>query len=116
MLNEQLQKQIEREGDGRAEGFETKLLASVAKIEYEIGAETYAELWQASEVSAKERGEIITQLNNRLTNLETALREIQAKAKRGIFPHLPVETMGAQMCIEIDGYITDLFTPKTTPR
>lgn len=49
MLNEQLQAQIEQEGSQRSEGFETKLLASVAKVEYEIGAETYAEKWQASE-------------------------------------------------------------------
>ncbi len=68
----------------------------------------------ASEASVKSRGEIITQLNNRLTNLEAALREVQSKAKRGIFPHLPVETMGAQMCIEIDAYVTDLLTDKTT--
>lgn len=39
--------------------------------------------------------------------LVEALKEVQAKAKRGIFPHLPVETMGAQMCIEIDNYINE---------
>lgn len=48
-LTPELQAQIEQEGNGRAEGFETKLLASVAKTEYEIGAETYAVKWQAAE-------------------------------------------------------------------
>ena len=46
-LTPELQKQIEREADRRAVGFETKLLASVAKTEYEIGAEIYAEKWQS---------------------------------------------------------------------
>ncbi len=34
--------------------------------------------------------------------LVEALRKIKEKADSGIFPHLPVETVGAAMCIEID--------------
>lgn len=89
-LTPELQKLIEREGDGRAEGFETKLLASVAKVEYEIGAEIYAEKWQRAE-RAKER-------------YEKALKEIHTKARKTIFP--------AQACADFDRYITELLTPK----
>lgn len=34
--------------------------------------------------------------------LVEALEKIREKAKSGIFPHLPVEVKGAQMCIEIE--------------
>lgn len=52
-------------------------------------------------------------LKAKVERYENALKDVQAKAKRGIFPHLPVETMGSQMCIEINQYVTDLLTPKT---
>jgi hypothetical protein len=41
--------------------------------------------------------------------LVEALEEIQEQAKRGISPHLPVETMGTKMCIVIDKFITELL-------
>lgn len=102
-LTLELQKQIEQEAKSSAANFnyypgseECGDLESA----YVTGASKYALKWQAAEARA--------------ARYEKALREIQAKAKRGIFPHLPVETMGAQMCIEIDGYITELFTHKTS--
>lgn len=53
MLSKKLKKQIESEGSERSEGFESILLATVAKTEYEIGAEKYAEKWQAAEARAE---------------------------------------------------------------
>lgn len=37
---------------------------------------------------------------------EKLLHTVHQMAKAGIFPHLPVETMGAQKCIEIDAVLT----------
>lgn len=45
---------------------------------------------------------------------QDALFEIQFKATSAIFPHLPVETLGAQMCIEIEKIATRALTPKQT--
>lgn len=101
-LTTELQKQIEQEA--KAEAKKLTCRVPMFKFGYEGGygdaGEKYAVKWQ-EEKELRER-------------YEKALREIQAKAKYGIFPHLPVETMGAQMCIEIDRYITELFTPKQT--
>lgn len=103
MLNKQLQDQIEQEAiDGtkvRAESEGDIGWNQGYERGYEAAGEKYAEKWQEAQ-----------QLVERY---EKALKEIQAKAQRGIFPHLPVEIMGAQMCIEIDQYVTDLLTPKT---
>jgi hypothetical protein len=78
MLDEQLKDQISKEGAIEAKKLTCRV--PMFKFGYEAGygdaGEKYAELWQSSEASAKSRGEIITKLNNRLTNLETALREI----------------------------------------
>jgi hypothetical protein len=41
---------------------------------------------------------------------EALLRGVHKKAKEGIFPHLPVETMGAQKCIEIDKVLTEALS------
>lgn len=102
MLTEQLQKQLDAEAKGEAKKLTGRV--PIFRMGYESGyfdgAETYALKWQAAEQRAE--------------RYEKALKEIRAKAKRGIFPHLPVETMGAQMCIEIDQHITDLLTPKQT--
>lgn len=84
-LTLELQKQIKQEAKSSAADFcyhpgssENEDLESA----YVTGASKYTALWQAAEASAKARGEIITQLNNRLTNIETALREAEAKADR----------------------------------
>lgn len=47
------------------------------------------------------------QLKERAQRLADALKEVQTMAKQGIFPHLPIETKGAQMCIEIDKYVAE---------
>lgn len=49
----------------------------------------------------------------RAERYEKALFEIQFKATSAIFPHLPVETLGAQMCIEIEKVATEALTSKT---
>jgi hypothetical protein len=41
-------------------------------------------------------------LRERSEKLMRTMQDIVKLADRGIFPHLPVENMGAQMCIEID--------------
>lgn len=100
-LTTELQKQIEQEAKSSAANFNYYPESSEfedLESTHVTGASRYAVLWQEAEQKAD--------------RYEKALKEIQAKAKNGIFPHLPVETMGAQMCIEIDRYITDLFTPK----
>lgn len=35
------------------------------------------------------------------------LQVVHQKAKDGIFPHLPIETLGAQKCIEIDAMLNE---------
>lgn len=35
---------------------------------------------------------------------------VHQKAKEGIFPHLPVETMGAQKCVEIDAVLNEALS------
>lgn len=110
MLNEQLRELIKREADALYDALNEK---AQEVDSYDFGLPMvnrqtqpiidcltqYADKWQAAEQRAE--------------RYEKALKEVQAKAKRGIFPHLPVEVMGAQMCIEIDQYVTDLLTPKT---
>lgn len=81
MLNEQLKAKISDEAieatkDRKDTDFDIGWNQGYEKG-YEAAAEKYAELWQGSEASAKSRGEIITQLNNRLTNMETALEWIK---------------------------------------
>lgn len=56
----------------------------------------------------------ISEAEQRAERYEKALKAAQVKAKQGIFPHLPVETMGAQMCTEIDQLVTEALTPKTS--
>jgi hypothetical protein len=41
---------------------------------------------------------------------ESLLQAVLQKAKEGIFPHLPVETMGAQKCIEIDAMLNEAIS------
>lgn len=51
-------------------------------------------------------------LHNENMLLRMALEDIKDKAASGIFPHLPVETMGAQMCIEIEKIASEVLKPK----
>lgn len=103
MLNEQLQSELDQEAKAEAKKLTGRV--PVFRMGYEAGhydaAEKYALKWQEAEQQAE--------------RYEKALKDIWTKAKRGIFPHLPVETMGAQVCIEIDQYIAELLTPKQTP-
>lgn len=101
MLNKQLQAQIEQEAT-----------SSAANFHYYPGSEQFEDMESAYETGAKKYALKWQQSEQRAARYEKALKEIQAKVNKGIFPHLPVETMGAQMCIEIDQYITDLLTPK----
>lgn len=64
------------------------------------GAKSYALKWQEAEQRAERH--------------EKALRDIKGKAMDGIFPSIPIENMGAQMCIEIEKIATEALTPKQT--
>lgn len=94
MLNEQLQAQIEQEAKDEAKKMTARVPAF--RIGYEAGhydaAEKYALKWQEAEQKA--------------TRYEKALKEIQAKVRKTIFP--------AQACTDFDRYITELLTPKQT--
>jgi hypothetical protein len=104
-ITPELQTQIEQEADaitaklkdntdyqaGYSKGYEDGYIAAGGK---------YGIKWTAAEQRAE--------------RYEKALKLVQQMAKNGIFPHLPVETMGAQMCIEIDRHITDFLTPKSS--
>lgn len=41
------------------------------------------------------------------SKMRKALQETQALARRGIFPGMPVEVLGAQMCIDINKLVTE---------
>lgn len=73
MLKEQLQKQIEQEGKAQREGFESKLLATVADSEYCIGAEKYAALWQAAEEKAARYEKALKEIEMQSADLNLAL-------------------------------------------
>lgn len=60
------------------------------------------------------RAKLFTEGEQKAERYEKALFEIQFKATSAIFPHLPVETVGAQMCIEIEQLATRALTPKQT--
>lgn len=117
-LTPELKKQIEQEAAKYESATQHEGLGPAI---YADGAIAYAECWQTAEADKVKLNRMLKSAVDtgkkaieRAERYEKALREIQAKAKQGIFPHLPVETMGAQMCIEIDRYITELFTHKTS--
>jgi hypothetical protein len=103
MLNEQLKTKIEQDAKdyanleicdwGKIQGNRQLHDWELAHEVYKDAAEAYVEKWQEAEASAKARGEIITQLNNRLTNLETEkneakklLDEVFRKHESGLLP------------------------------
>lgn len=105
-MTPELQKQIEQEAkeyaQKRCDDFEGKKhlhRKTLLMYAHQSGATGYAEKWQAAEARAE--------------RMEKALREIKFKATSAIFPHLPVETVAAQVCIEIEQLATETLTPKT---
>lgn len=60
------------------------------------------------------RAKLFTEAEQKAELYEKTLFEIQFKATSAIFPHLAVETVGAQMCIEIEKLATRALTPKQT--
>lgn len=63
--------------------------------------------WQAQGSEVEEWKDNFESVAIDLRNAIRVLREVQQLARRGIFPHLPVEVVGAQMCIDIDKLIQD---------
>lgn len=119
-LTPELQKQIEQEAidatkDRKDTDFDIGWNQGYEKG-YEAAGIKYALKWQAAEASAKERGKIITTLNNRLTNIETALKEAEQRAERyekalrGILETTPTVS-GANTMRFI---AREALTPKTT--
>lgn len=49
-------------------------------------------------------------LQAKVERYQSLLQVVHQKAKEGIFPHLPVETMGAQKCIEIDAMLNEALS------
>lgn len=94
-ITPELQKQIEQEAKSSAANFCYHPGSSENEDNesaYTTGASRYAALWQAAEARAD--------------RYEKALREIQSKVRKTIFP--------AKACTEIDRHITELLTPKTS--
>lgn len=92
-LTPELQKQIEQEGDQRSEGFETKLLASIAKTEYEIGAEIYAEKWQRAERKAERYEKALTLIEQMSDpgDYYKAICDMKAIASEALTPKQPTD-------------------------
>lgn len=93
MLNEQLQKQIEQEANKSASRLFNTHSKFIARTEYALGAERYAELWQAAEEKAN--------------RYEKALRQINSLAT--ISDLKPGSVRGAEVC----RIAKDALTPKT---
>jgi hypothetical protein len=58
----------------------------------------------------KWKNEEFAALQAKCNRYESLLQTVHQKAKEGIFPHLPVETMGAQKCIEIDAMLNEAIS------
>jgi hypothetical protein len=89
------------------------------------GATEYAtKLHQEQQAHEETRQSFKRQLNERLhqaeqenaalqakcERYEQLLQAVHKKAKEGIVPHLPVETIGAQKCIEIDTMLNEALS------
>jgi hypothetical protein len=84
-LSPELQAKIEQEAQKYESATQHEGLGPALYID---GAGKYALKWEQAE-------QLIEQMAK-------ALEAIQVKARSGIFPHLPVENVGAAMVIEID--------------
>lgn len=67
MLNEQLQKQIEQEANKSASRLFNTHSRFIARTEYALGAERYADKWQESEEKAARYEKALEQIKNLAT-------------------------------------------------
>jgi hypothetical protein len=58
----------------------------------------------------RDKDAAISALQAKCDRYESLLRTVHQMAKAGIFPDLPVETMGAQKCVEIDQAINEALS------
>ena len=63
-----------------------------------------------SQLDVIEKGYL--ELKAKCERYEQLLQAVHQKAKDGIFPHLPVETMGAQKCVEIDAVLNEALSAR----
>jgi len=87
-------------------------LQQIARLLNESGCKFYSnnalEIKQYIEI--QELGYKIDELQAKFDRYQSLLQVVHQKAKEGIFPHLPVETMGAQKCVEIDAVLNEAIS------
>lgn len=108
-LDNSTAKQFQEMGDAyeRLYNAHAELKAENERLKY--GAEVTRDALTNEQAKLKALKAEHTALKEKAEAYEKALKIIKEQAENGIFPHLPVETVGAAMCININNLATEVL-------